>query len=475
MTRDKLGIIANRMSSRDRTHRLHGTGNERHVRLVTSVDGSRTALLVPSMFEWVVVVFSLIVQQGAFISLPLVVRGDSLRATVNPFNTIAVAVSMALMALVFFRQIRNIVSLAMRNLTSILFLLLVLLSATWSIHPDVTARRGLGYVLTIALACYLVVRFDLEDRMRALSLSFTISAIGSLLFVAALPQFGIMHVGELSGTWRGVFPHKNVLGPIMAVAIFVELYLIVTDAGGRRLRYALVALYAALVILSHSATAILLALLYGSGAGVYVLWRRHRLAAMVLLTNGSLVLLGGVLFLWTEPSLALSAIGKDATLTGRTTLWDVVFTLIKEKPLLGWGYHAMWVLNDPTTLYADKLTGNWGVTSSHNAFLEITLQLGLAGMSVMALILGVGLWRGIRCCREGIVPLGWFSLIFIAGALLAAGTVETLGQNQVIEWVVFNVLTFGCGLELLTATPRVRASAIGALPLARANPRRDTR
>lgn len=416
----------------------------------SAVVGSRE----PSRFEWLVTVFSLVVQQGAFISVPLAMRGDSFRVTVNPANTMAVSACMVLLALVFFQQRREVASLAGRNLTSILFLTLVLLSATWSIHPDITVRRGVGYLLTIALACYVAVRFTRDDRMRVLSLSFAISAVGSLAFVAMLPQYGIMHVGDLAGAWRGVFPHKNVLGPVMAVAIFVESYLIVVEAGGRWWRFAFVALYSALVILSHSATAMLLSLLYAAGACGYVLWKRHRLAAAAVLMNGVLALIGAAVAFWNEPSLALSAIGKDPTLTGRTTLWEVVFTLIRERPWLGWGYHAMWVLNDPTTIFADKMTGNWGVTSSHNAFLELTLQLGLAGLGAMLLILGVALWRAIQCCRGGEAPLGWFSLVFVVGALLAAGTVETLGQSQDIAWVVFNVLMFGCGLELLAMSKR---------------------
>jgi O-antigen ligase len=207
------------------------------------------------------------------------------------------------------------------------------------------------------------------------------------------------------------------------------------------------AVYATLVILSHSATAYLLSFLYVGGAFLYVLWRRHRFAAAVALTNCVLVLIAAVVALWSDPSLALTALGKDATLTGRTTLWNVVLEFIREKPLLGWGYRAMWVSDDATTILADKLAG-WSVTSSHNAFLSVTLELGLVGMGVMLMILWILLWRGIRCCRAGIAPLGWFSVVFVVGAILAAQTIETLGRNQTIEWVLFNILLFGCGLEL---------------------------
>jgi O-antigen ligase len=109
----------------------------------------------------------------------------------------------------------------------------------------------------------------------------------------------------------------------------------------------------------------------------------------------------------------------------------------------------MWVLDDPTTQLADRLTGGWGVTSSHNGFLEISLELGLVGVSVMLAILGSGLRRGLRCCRAGTGPLGWFSLVYFGGTIVAAQTILTLGRGQAIEWVVFTVLLFGCDRELM--------------------------
>ena len=43
------------------------------------------------------------------------------------------------------------------------------------------------------------------------------------------PEIGIMSGGELEGNWRGIYPHKNVLGFAMAVAVFVQLQLIAME------------------------------------------------------------------------------------------------------------------------------------------------------------------------------------------------------------------------------------------------------
>ena len=356
--------------------------------------------------------------------------------------------------------------LALREPFSVLFMLLVLLSAMWSIHPDLTVRRGAGYVLTMLIVGYLSVRFDVDDRMRVLSAGFAIAALGSLLFVGAFPQYGIMGGADLAGDWRGVFPHKNVLGPVMSVAVFTELYLLVRGKGRPLSRLGLLCAYYALVLLSHSSTALLLATIYLIGACVFVLWARERLAGVLASITVVFLVTAVLTLLWDGPEHLLGLIGKDVTLTGRTTIWGVVFEFIRERPVLGWGYRAMWEPGDATTALADKLTGGWSVPSSHNAFLEVTLQLGLLGIGLMAAIIGIALWRGLRCCGANILPLGWFSLMFFLGTLLGAQTLDTLGRNQVIDWVAFNVLSISCGGALQASWKLRRARARNAaLPL----------
>jgi O-antigen ligase len=123
-------------------------------------------------------------------------------------------------------------------------------------------------------------------------------------------------------------------------------------------------------------------------------------------------------------------------------VWEVVLKLIRLKPMLGWGYGAMW-LGDRNL----RLIG-WSPASSHDAFLEIALYTGLLGTAVFLIVLGIALWRALRCCLIGDDRLGAFSLIFFIPTILA-GTIEiTLAQNQNMEWLLFNVLSFSCGLEL---------------------------
>jgi exopolysaccharide production protein ExoQ len=402
----------------------------------------------PSKLEWTAIVFALAIQQGAFVSVPLLLGGSSLRVAENPFNTAGVALSIALVGIASVSRFRQIAVLASRNLFATLFIFVVLLSVTWSVHPDLTIRRGMGYALTMLIVAYLVVRFELHDRMRALSWSFAVSAIGSLLFVATFPQYGIGHIGDLAGDWSGIFAHKNALGAVMAVAVFTELYMLVTDSGFSSSRLVMLFIYFVLVVLSNSATALLLSLFYLTGSGIFLLWKWERLVGVFagMFSVLALAIILSVLFI--DPGLVLGVVGKNVTLTGRTTLWNVVIELIQQRPVLGWGYRATWVPGDTATEIVFRAMGGWGVPHAHNGFLELALQLGLLGVGLIVLVIGNAVWRGLVCCRERILPLGWFSLIFVFGAVLYAQSESTLGQNQAIDWLVFNVLSFSCGVAL---------------------------
>lgn len=414
------------------------------------LERSRLVRTGPSRLAWIAAVFLVLVQQDAFVSTPLVLKDFSVAAfrdTQNPFNTAAVALSILFISIACLPRIRQIGTLISDNRFSFLYMLVVLFSAAWSIHPDLTVRRGIGYVLTMLIAAYLSLGFDVLDRLKVLSWSFAISAMGSVLFAVAFPQYGVMQTVDLVGNWRGVFPHKNVLGPVMAVAVFTELFILVVSRGRPRWRFALLGLYFALVVLSHSSTALLLSLAFLAGTCLYLMYQPGRQMLVHITIVGVPLVLAALIFIWNDPDLALGIIGKDTGLTGRTALWSTVAPLVEQRPVLGWGYRAMWQANDAYAAVIDQMTG-WGAGHSQNTFLEIALQLGLVGTGVMLGIVVIALRRGVRCCNRAILPLGWFSLMFFGAAIMAGMTEATLGQNQNIIWLAFNILAFSCGIGL---------------------------
>ena len=109
-------------------------------------------------------------------------------------------------------------------------------------------------------------------------------------------------------------------------------------------------------------------------------------------------------------------------------MWLAVLDLIKQRPFLGWGYMATWVPTDPQTAAIHQELG-WAAPRAHSAYLDVTLELGLVGLGLLLTIIAVAWQRARACCRRGVLPLGWFSLVLIVGALLFGISESGLGQN----------------------------------------------
>jgi O-antigen ligase len=418
---------------------------------------SQTPLI--ERLAWLVAVLAILVQQGAYLSSPvltnLVTEPGSADTQANIFNTIAIALNITLiipLCLLHYRQLRPVIY---GNAAALILIAFIFSSIAWSVHPDVTFRRSINYFSTVLTAFYLAGRFDIDEIMKILSWGIVIAAIGSFIFVTAFPIDAIHQPspwqGEnIAGAWKGVYSHKNVLGHTMTVGVIAELYILTGTKVRMGWYWHLLVLCAcfALVILSRSSTSMLLALFYLLAAGFFLLFQRARQYFGVGLAMLGVFGLTVAAIYYMYPNLVLESLGSDATLTGRTELWSIVLRLISEKPIFGWGYQAMWLPTDSITIAISNAVG-WVVPQAHNALLEVTLELGLVGLVIVLAFLGISLWRSVRCIIAGPHRLGIVSLVFFLGVIISGITEPTLAQNQTIEWVVFNILSLYCGLEIV--------------------------
>jgi exopolysaccharide production protein ExoQ len=85
----------------------------------------------------------------------------------------------------------------------------------------------------------------------------------------------------------------------------------------------------------------------------------------------------------------LAYLEKDATLTGRTYFWEIALAAIKADPILGAGYQAYW---QGGNWGAEELWRWAGIRSKmgfhfHNIYLQVAVDLGLLGLSILVAIL----------------------------------------------------------------------------------------
>ena len=83
----------------------------------------------------------------------------------------------------------------------------------------------------------------------------------------------------------------------------------------------------------------------------------------------------------------LHLLGRDATLTGRTIIWEGVILSLEGNALLGGGYGAGW------EIIGQRLTALTGmeVGHAHNGFLDLTANIGWLGLGLTVSFM---LWLG---------------------------------------------------------------------------------
>jgi exopolysaccharide production protein ExoQ len=255
------------------------------------------------------------------------------------------------------------------------------LSAVWSVDPQTTLRHVVLYFFIIIGTIGVVGSSNEDEAMESLRIACNLSVAASIMLLFISPSHALM---PMSSDMRGVFPHKNMLGEVMAIGVLATLHNMRVN-GSRSLRkmFMLIA-FIVVALLSKSATAVLTTISFCAVSGIIVLFHNGGIARVV----GTFVLLFLIpiaVIVALNNDAVLDLLGKDQTLTGRTELWSLVLRDINERWMLGWGFSAFW---SPTNPAANEIseTVRWTVPQAHNGLLEMLLEVGIVGTSMFVLI-----------------------------------------------------------------------------------------
>jgi exopolysaccharide production protein ExoQ len=295
--------------------------------------------------------------------------------------------------------------------------LLAVFSTEWSAVPDVTLRRGIILLGATLLGVYWAARYPLATQLRLLGWGLGIAAILCFGFTLAVPSLGIEH-GEHAGAWRGLFSQKNVLARVMVLSVLVHLSLVLNRERLQLLWWGGLLISTALLLLSTSKTALLILLVLLIAAFLFRSLRGRSLYVFIGWLLGLLILSCLVLIVLGNAELILTALGRDVTLTGRTGIWDVVVQKIAARPWLGYGYKGFWLgLNGDSgdVWYATFFMA----PHAHNGYLDLLLDLGIAGFSLFSVSCLIAIGRAISWLRQQPSSmLGNYPLLFLTYLLL---------------------------------------------------------
>lgn len=347
------------------------------------------------------------------------------------------------------------------------FLLLAIVIAymvATSPHPD-DVIRGISLTLIgmfIALSTIVLPRseYDLQLALLAGATAVLAMSYGGLLLVPDLATHGYdVYEPQHSGLWRGHFSHKNIAGPVMSVIAIFGIYLV---RSGYRLAGWVIFLAGALFVLETgskttsgffplSIMIVWMATLFGRSSAAVVCF-------VLALCTVAAVTLGS---LYSDTILAM--IGNllgDNTYTGRATLWQFSISKIPEEPWLGFGLYNFWS-TDNVFLLDKPFEDAWDyrfIVHGHNNYLDILLNLGLVGGSVLLWVLYVAPvinYVRARKIRENRKLADMFFTIVVFMALLSFLETFFLARNDPL-WLMHIFAVFGLHLAARFSLGQIR-------------------
>lgn len=288
-----------------------------------------------------------------------------------------------------------------RNRVLLAFPLACLASVVWSADRGGSLVSAVQLSMTFTIAAFLGWRYSTAILTKCLAIVLTVACLLSLLHWATGVFPWPVHTS--AGGLAGLFSHKNMLGQralFGVIALLAVLLMSRREAAGGFKLFALVALALSMLALglAQSMTAVLL---LPPAAGLLVLLCLRRIPAGVATALVGLTLvivaLGPVMLAvaGVDPvGTVLDGVGKDATLTGRTIVWDIAQQVIGDHPLLGVGYGAFWSAGEFANLrLATQHAGAVTSASFHNFVFEILVSAGWPGLIAMLALLAAGVRR----------------------------------------------------------------------------------
>ncbi len=286
------------------------------------------------------------------------------------------------------------------NVPLILFLSYCGVSVLWSDFPFVAFKRWIKAVGDVLMI--LIVLTDIEPTV-ALKRLFSRAGFAliplSILLIRYYPTLGRDYSPWTGAAYNiGVATGKNGLGYValfFGVVSVWRLCLLFRDHDIAEHRGPFVANAITLVLalwvfqMAHSATSFF-CFLAGSAlimiASIRVIARERAVIHMIVAAMLFVVVYGLLL----NPELGLSEMaGRDPSLTGRTRIWNEALDLTVD-PLFGAGYESFW-LGDRVEQFWRR---NWEhPNQAHNGYLEVYLDLGYVGVSLVGFVMISGYRR----------------------------------------------------------------------------------
>jgi exopolysaccharide production protein ExoQ len=322
---------------------------------------------------------------------------------------------------------------------AMLALLLVAVdSSFWSADPALSLRRVFAFLGTIAFAHHLMTRMTFFQFVQLIATVIRVIIIASVVLHAIDPLAATMDAlddPDHVGGWRGVTSNKNSLGAIGSIGFLLYYYMAVHAKKAPVWNGVWAGICLLMIYLAGSATSLAVALLALSLEFVVTFLARR--APNFYFLGIALTILAGILIVDLSWTFLLETLARDATLTGRTNIWELTIAAAEKRPWLGYGYGAFWDPYSNPECLRIWIQIDWAFSHAHNGWIETWLELGFLGVGVLAFYIGQAIYRCLIFVREN--RLAHARLMFLLAAVIMLGNLTETGLINYFgpEFVIF--------------------------------------
>lgn len=315
-------------------------------------------------------------------------------------------------------------------------------SVFWSTDPSTSFWRWTALLAVAVLAVTVGHIRDTLQTVRALGdvlrvalvLSLALEIMSGILLDIPFKFLGIQGNIASLGPIQGIFGTRNMLGFIAVVALITFAVEMRTQSVRPGVAAFSLTLATALGLLSASPTVLVLAVTVAVATAALALVRsvpdERRNAVQWSLAG---VVAAASIVIFTQRSRVIDLLGATDDLSMRTNLWNLAQGLAARQPVQGWGWFGPWELSEQPFFTINQLLGQRHTTAL-NAYVDVLLQLGWAGVLLLCAFGGIALVRSwITASRRRSIVYAWTPLMLVA---LAATSVFESVALYGVGWML---------------------------------------